>query len=218
MNEFISSKEATRLLHITPKTLRLWASQGKIHFVRTPSGQRRYDLSSIQHVLGGLLVPAPSQKACYCRVSSSKQMDDLDRQKHFLQSRFPNHLMVTDIASGINWKRKGLQTLLDLAMRGHLSEIMVAHRDRLCRFAFELLEWIFSQLKVTLVVLDHEDSKSHDTELADDLLSIIHVYSCRQMGRRRYLHKKNKDLSHPKTEDHAQTMDGDKTIRVQSCS
>jgi hypothetical protein len=78
-----------------------------------------------------------------------------------------------------------------------------------CQFAFELLEWIFSQLKVTLVVLDHEDSKSHDTELADDLLSIIHVYSCRQMGRRRYLHKKNKDLSHPKTEDHAQTMDDD---------
>jgi predicted site-specific integrase-resolvase len=78
---------------------------------------------------------------------------------------------------------------LELAVSGELEEIVVAHRDRLCRFAFELIEFIFSQTKTRIIVLDSEDGKSSEQELADDVLSIIHVYSCRKLGKRRYRNK-----------------------------
>jgi predicted site-specific integrase-resolvase len=122
-------------------------------------------------------------------------MDDLERQKAFFRSKFPDHDLVADIGSGINWKRKGLKTLLEQSMQGKISQVVVAHRDRLCRFAFELLESIFKINGVELLVLDEETHQSSQSELADDILSIIHIYSCRAMGKRRYDSKKNKDLS-----------------------
>jgi predicted site-specific integrase-resolvase len=75
-------------------------------------------------------------------------------------------------------------------MRGELAEVVVAHRDRIARFAFELVEYILEQNGVALVVLDRNgDTASPESDLANDLLSIVHIFSCRQMGRRRY-HKK----------------------------
>jgi predicted site-specific integrase-resolvase len=83
-------------------------------------------------------------------------MDDLERQKAFFRSKFRDHNLVADIGSGINWKRKGLKTILEQSMQGKISQIVVAHRDRLCRFAFELLESIFKINGVELLVLDEE--------------------------------------------------------------
>jgi predicted site-specific integrase-resolvase len=119
--------------------------------------------------------------------------------------------LVTDVGSGINWKRKGLTTILDKAMHGDISEIVVAHRDRLCRFAFELLEWIFERNGVKLVVLNEEKDHSSDQELTDDILSIIHVYSCRKMEKRRYKNKdkENTPIPNPNTTTSIETMDGD---------
>ena len=205
-NEYITTKKTVELLQITPKTLRIWDKENKIRTIRTPSGIRRYNLKDIQNILSCSTPPKEQgkenkQKVCYARVSSQKQMDDLNRQKDFFRSQFPNHLLVTDVASGINWKRKGLQTLLEQSMSGSISEIVVAHRDRLCRFAFELLEWIFKKNGVKLLVLNGNNEQSEDQELADDVLSIIHIYSCRKNGKRRYKKdKENTSLSNPGTE------------------
>ena len=206
--KWITTKKTTELLSITTKTLRIWDQEGKIRTIRTPSNQRRYNLSDIQYIINGYNNTTKKEKICYCRVSSKKQMDDLERQKDFFRSRYPEHILVTDIGSGINWKRKGLKTILDKSMRGDISEVVVAHRDRLCRFAFELLEWIFSTNKVRLLVLNENKEQSSDQELSDDILSIIHVYSCRKMGRRRYKNKENTDISEPKSEKNNDTMDG----------
>ena len=194
-DQHVTNKKATELLQITPKTLRIWDKEGKIRTFRTPSGQRRYNLTDIQNIMGRNPSHDQKEKICYCRVSSSKQVDDLTRQTAFFQSKFPNHIMVTDVGSGINWKRKGFKTILDKAMHHTISEVVVAHRDRLCRFAFELLEWIFHQNGVKLVVLDQENEQSTEQELSDDILSIIHIYSCRKMGKRRYKNKENTSLS-----------------------
>ena len=141
------------------------------------------------------------KKVCYARVSSKKQMDDLDRQKDFFRCNYPNHIVVSDVASGINWKRKGLLSLLESSMRGDISEVVVAHRDRLSRFAFELLEWIFRKNGVELVVLNRNDNQSEEQELSDDVMSIIHVYSCRKNGKRRYkTNQKNTSLSNSSSE------------------
>jgi predicted site-specific integrase-resolvase len=120
--------------------------------------------------------------------------------------------LVTDIGSGINWKRKGLKTILEQSMQGNISEIVVAHRDRLCRFAFDLLEGIFSINGVKLLVLNEKNGESTSKDLADDIMSIIHIYSCREMGRRRYKSKENKTLSECGPEENTKRMDEDEKV------
>jgi predicted site-specific integrase-resolvase len=92
---------------------------------------------------------------------------------------------------------------------------VVAHRDRLCRFAFELIEFIFSKTNSNLIVLDTEAGKSSDQELSEDILSIIHVYSCRSMGKRRYSNKKNSTVPQCEPEEDSEGMDWDDEVGVQ---
>ena len=178
-DDYITTKEAKEISKVTVKTLRLWDKEGKIRTIRTSSNIRRYNIKDIQNIINNSDPDETKEKICYCRVSSREQMDDLDRQKDFFRNKFPTHNLVTDVGSGINWKRKGLTTILDKAMHGDISEVVVAHRDRLSRFAFELLEWIFKRNGVKLVVLNEEKDHSSDKDLTDDILSIIHVYSNR---------------------------------------
>lgn len=206
--QHINTTEAKTILRVTPQTLRNWSKSGKIDTIRTPSGQRLYNKQQIYDLAGIPLDTTKKQKIVYCRVSSKKQMDDLGRQVDFLKSKYPDHIVVTDIGSGINWKRKGLKTILEQSLSGNVEEIVVAHRDRLCRFAFELLEFIFTTTNTKLVVLEHDSNQSTEQELADDLLSIVHIYSCRKMGQRRYKNKTNKDVSKPESKETTTTMDG----------
>jgi putative resolvase len=192
---FVSTKETRKILGVTTKTLVNWSKTGKINTIKSPSGVRLYCFKDIQNILGCDIDIKEKKKIVYCRVSSIKQKDDLNRQTDFFRHEYPDHDVVEDIGSGINWKRKGLKTILEQSMQGYISEVVVAHRDRLCRFGFELIQWIFEINDVKLIVLDRESNKSQDQELTDDILSIIHVYSCRQMGKRRYAVSKNKNLS-----------------------
>lgn len=211
-NNYVPTKTARKILGVTGQTLRNWDNTGKINTIRSPSGARLYSLKDIQNATGSTIVIPEKEKIVYCRVSSKKQIDDLERQKDFFRYRYPDHTVVEDIGSGINWKRKGLKTILEKAMRGDISEVVVAHRDRLCRFAFELIQFILEHNKVKLIVLDSDTGKSGEQELADDILSIIHVYSCKQMGRRRYKVQENKNLPDSGTEENNVAVDGDEQI------
>lgn len=213
-DEYITTNQAREILKVSIKTISRWTKANKIRFITTPAGRKRYNIKDIYNLNVDNINTDEKQKICYCRVSSTKQVDDLERQQTFFREKFPTHKLVTDVGSGINWKRKGLRTILEQSMQGLISEVVVAHRDRLCRFAFELLEWIFLSCKVKLMVLDEEKGHSTDNELAEDILSIIHVYSCRKMGGRRYKNKKNTSLSESKTEDDDEEVDGDKEIHL----
>jgi predicted site-specific integrase-resolvase len=109
-----------------------------------------------------------------------------------MSSRYPNAEIVKDIGSGINFRRKGLLSILQRVKDGDIRSVAIASRDRLCRFAFELLEWYFKQHDVQLLVLDSDD-QSPEQELSDDLLSIVQVFCCRRNGRRRYRTIEDKD-------------------------
>mgnify|MGYP002138631223 CR=1 FL=1 len=167
---------------VHPSTLRRWADAGKIDYRWSPGGTRLYKLPADGLPTGG---EQKKKKVVYARVSSSKQKDDLQRQGDFLLSKFPGHILVTDIGSGINWKRRGLLSILDGADKGDIQEVVVASRDRLCRFAFELVEHVLRSRGVKLIVLDATDA-SPEQELSDDLLSIVQIFCCRRNGKRRY--------------------------------
>lgn len=177
---YVKAAEYSKLFKVHPQTLRRWAESGKVQFKWSPGGIRLYRLPDCADG-----EPVQEKKVVYARVSSAKQKDDLQRQADHLLSKFPGHRLVTDIGSGINWKRKGLLSLLDAANTGDLQEVVVATRDRLCRFAFDLLQHIFTQRGVRLVVLDSADM-SPEQELSDDLLSIVQIFCCRRNGKRRY--------------------------------
>lgn len=191
--EYLPIREASELTGIGPQTLRVYADKGKIEAYRTPTGQRMFSKQSLLGITGHLPTTETKRKIVYCRVSSKKQLDDLERQCQFLRTRYPDHELVTDCGSGINFKRKGLQTLLEQTMLGQLEEIVVAHKDRLCRFGFELIEFVCNHNNTKLIVLDHEEHRSTQQELADDIMAIVTVFACKQMGQRKYKTGKMQD-------------------------
>lgn len=173
------SREAARILGVCPDSLRKWADRGEINYIRTKSGQRRYDVDGY---LGASTTPIT---ICYCRVSSHKQRDDLERQVEFLRNHYPHAEILKDIGSGLNFKRKNLKTILERAMRGTNITLVVAHRDRLARFGIDLIRQVIEQNGGKLVVLD-ETVLSPEQELVNDLLNIVHVFSARMHGLRSY--------------------------------
>lgn len=194
-SQWISNKEARKILDVSPSTLRNYTLSNKIVTVKTNTGRNRYNRESLYAFMGIECneMQKVEKSICYARVSSSKQKDDLGRQIEFFRHKYPNHEVVFYIGSGINWKRKGLQTILEQSMQGNVKEVVVAHRDRLSRFGFELIEFVLNKSGVKLVVHNNKNDKSESEELADDIMSIVHVYSCRQMGKRRYVKKNQRN-------------------------
>ena len=193
--DYCNRREAKEILKVSDSTLRNYYKANKITVVSTGTGQFRYYKPSL-YKLVGINLPIETQKksaVCYARVSSKKQSNDLERQLQFFREKYPNHELVYDIASGLNWDRKGLRSILERTMSGGISEVIIAHRDRLCRFGFELLEFIFKKNDVQLYVLNKTTS-DETTDLSEDIMSIIHVYSCRQMDTGRYS-KETKDTN-----------------------
>lgn len=191
---YVKPQVASKELGVSIQTLRNWAKNDQITFVTGPGGGRLYNTKSITFKQSENV---PS-KYIYCRVSCSKQKEDLQRQINFLKEKYKDHTVVTDIASGINFKRKGLKRILDEAIKGNIREIVVAHKDRLCRISWEHFHWLFTRLGVNIIVEDREEH-SPESELQDDLFSIIHVFSCRHYGQRR--NYTDKGISESKSEE-----------------
>ncbi|AGE53675.1 resolvase [Acanthocystis turfacea Chlorella virus GM0701.1] len=196
MDGYISGSKVKELLNVSDWTLRHWADTGKIKSIRTPGGQRRYDISTFRASKRDHEVEDNRKIICYARVSSRGQKDDLQRQIGFLERHCPEGIVITDIASGINWKRKGLASILELSVQGDIREVVVAARDRLCRFAFELLERMLALHDVRITVLDSEGC-SPEQELSDDLLGIVQIFCCRRNGKRRYIRRPDPFFSTP---------------------
>lgn len=195
MNEQLySPKQLSDLLKVTPETLREWHKKGVIQATTTQGGHRRY-------IYNGQSDVSDNRKGfIYCRVSSSKQRGDLERQIAFMQKQFPTFEVVQDIGSGLNFKRKGLSWLLEQVMSGNVSKVVVAHRDRLCRFGYELIVQVLQHFNTTLEVFGHDSVKEPITELGEDLLSIITVFSARYHGARKYkVQQKDKNLPKRRT-------------------
>ena len=131
---YVPSREASRILGVHPQTLRTWARKGRISYIRTEGNQRRYDVDSY------IGLSKPTLTVCYCRVSSKKQSPDLKRQVAFMRERYPDAEIVSDVGSGLNFKRKGLLAILERVHQGDKLRVVVAYRDRLARFGTELIE------------------------------------------------------------------------------
>lgn len=180
MVRYVTPREAMQILQVSDKTLRNWDEDGRIASIRTPAGHRRYDIDSV-------LSPVKKHRKTllYCRVSSAKQKHDLERQADYLQSLFTHGEVIKEVGSGLNYRRKGLLSLLGQVLSGDVSEVVVSYKDRLARFGVELIEWYCEQFDCKLVVLNRSDL-SPEREMVEDILAIVHCFSCRLYGLRKY--------------------------------
>ncbi|NEQ83018.1 MAG: IS607 family transposase [Moorea sp. SIO2I5] len=193
----IPLRKAVELTGLSKNTLRKYADDGTIRCEKTPGGTRLFDVESLL-TFGNSSSSSRSDHftICYCRVSSTKQKDDLARQIAYMHSLFPQAEIIKDIGSGLNYKRKGLRSILERVVRGDQLTIVVACRDRLTRFGFELIEYLVGINGGKILVLDQPES-CPESELIADLLSIIQVFSCRVHGLRKYGSKIKKDPDIP---------------------
>ena len=198
--KYIVSRKAAETLGVHSNTLRKWAKEGKIEFITAASGQRRYNVD------GYLGTAKQLETVCYCRVSSYKQKDDLERQVEFMSEKYPDARIVKDIGSGLGFKRKGLLSILESACSGDSISLVVAYKDRLARWGYDIIKWIVERSGGKIVVLNRIEL-SPESELTNDLLSILHVFSCRMHGLRSYKLKIAKDFTDKGTKKDIQSMD-----------
>lgn len=197
---YVCSNSASKQLGVSASTLRRWLADGRIQAIKAPSGHNLYDISPFVHDEHSTAT-APTavvttrrrrvtsegeepEDYIYARVSSAKQRGDLQRQVEFLLEHYPGYRILSDVGSGLNFKRPGLRTLLERSRAGLVKSVVVAQRDRLCRFAFDLLEYVLALNGTSLVVHQSDDTPSDRDELADDLMAINTVFICRMQGRR----------------------------------
>ncbi|CAM9311731.1 unnamed protein product, partial [Hapterophycus canaliculatus] len=120
----------------------------------------------------------------YARVSSAKQKEDLRRQEQFIKDSCPGISILSDTGPGLDFQRKSFKKLLRHIMQGQVDRVLVAYKDRLCRFAFEIIQFVCDENNTELVVFNQNENSSPETELMEDLMAVVHVFSSRLYGKR----------------------------------
>lgn len=202
---FIGIREASNATGLSEASLRRFFDQGFISGYKTPAGQRMFNTKSIdtfRNVNSDGHSDAQETEVSrinivYTRVSTKSQQDDLERQISFVRQFIEekglnsnNYTFISDIGSGINFNKKGFNRILDISMQGNIGEVIISNKDRLSRFGYDLIEKIISKGGGKITVIQDPRANSSEQELAEDLLSIVHIYSCRQMGKRSHRNSK----------------------------
>jgi len=181
--------EAARILGTTPDTLRKWELAGEIVPTRkTRGGTRYYDVSELLKLDSG-----EYPTIGYARVSSSDQKADLDRQHSMLEAYCAakgwRTEIIRDLGSGMNYRKKGLMTLLEKILRKQIKRLVLTHKDRLLRFGSELVFTLCEIQGIEIIIIHKGEQPTFEEELAQDVLEIITVFSARLYGSRSRKHK-----------------------------
>ena len=185
--KFYSIQEVTKILNVTAQTLRNWDKTGKlIPNHKTVSGYRYYTEEQIENLLGKN-TKSNRKIIGYCRVSSNKQKDDLERQienvKQYMYGKGYSFEIISDIGSGINYNKKGLNKLIKEITENKIEKIVILYKDRLLRFGFEIIENLCKDKGTIIEIIDNTE-KTEEQELVEDLVQIITVFSCKLNGKR----------------------------------
>ena len=184
---------AAKLLGTTPGQLRKWEANGELLPARKTQGGTRY--YAIADLFGRSAAASPEEPltVCYARVSSHDQKADLDRQQAALEAYCATKgwrtRVIRDLGSGMNYRKKGLQELLELILHRRFERLVITHQDRLLRFGAELVFRLCELQGIEIVILHQGEQPSFEEELAQDVLEIITVFSARLYGSRSHRSK-----------------------------
>lgn len=187
--KYYSIGEFANRIGKTIQTLRNWDKKNILKPSHvTQGGTRYYSQEQLNHFLGLKSEKQINKKIVgYCRVSSHKQKDDLERQienvKTYMYAKGYQFEIITDIGSGINYNKKGLNQLIDMVTNSEVEKIVMLYKDRLIRFGYELIENLCNKFGTTIEIIDNTE-KTEQQELVEDLVQIVTVFSCRLQGKR----------------------------------
>ena len=189
---YVTAKEIKENLRISGVTLMKWKNSGKIKYRKLSDRKVLYDIDSVESTEEQ--DNYNFKNVIYARVSTSGQKNDLQNQIEVIKNyMLSNGILVdeiySDIASGMNEKRKQFNELMKSVFKREIKTIYITFKDRLSRFGFEYFREIFNYFGTKIVVLDdkEETNKTYQQELIEDLLAIIHLYSMKL-----YTNRKNK--------------------------
>ena len=203
----LTISQAAAQMGVSAPTLRRWDRCGILTPFRTAGNHRRYSLASIRAFLGRCREikndesARPERKdeseqavrkaAVYARVSQpiQRQHGDLDRQVDRLKKvaskrGYKVSSTYTDVASGLNDKRRGLRRMFKDAAGGKFSRVFITYPDRLSRFCVAYLERHLAAFNVDLFYTDKHDKDTPQAELVSDMMAIIASFSGRLHGLR----------------------------------
>ena len=191
MKDIYWPKEFGKVLGKAVVTLQKWDRKGIRRACRTTTNRRYYNHEQFLQVIGQKAFEQISIR--YCRISGSGQKGDLASQKRAVEqfciaTGKAVAEKIEDVGSGLNYKREGFIRLMEMVERGEVSEIVIAQKDRLVRFGFEWFQKFCSDHGCRITVMNAE-SLSPEAEMTKDLLSIIHGFSGRLYGLRKYKKK-----------------------------
>lgn len=201
---FLTIKEASEMLGISTETLRNWERDNKIIPTYTTGGHRRFPRIEIEKLAGTYQEPTipvrQNRTAIYCRISSheQKQKGDLERQigRMTTEALKRNYSIVSvfdEVGSGMNDNRKKLQKMFELVESKQIDIVFIEHKDRLSRFCFNYLVSYFNSYGVKIEMIEDVLSKSYESELVEDILSLMASFSAKIYGRRSHQNRKKKE-------------------------
>ena len=183
-------RDFAELLGISVKTLQRWDRDGVLKANRTPTDRRYYTYDQYLQFKGIQTKNDIRDVAIYARVSTRNQKDDLKNQVEFLK-QFCNskgiivNQCIEDFGSGLNYNRKKWNKLLEEVMENKIKTIVISNKDRFIRFGFDWFEKFCEKFNTKIVVVNNE-ILSPNEELVQDVISILHVFSCKLYGLRKY--------------------------------
>lgn len=185
MDGYLPRAKASKALNIHYHTLTRLAKDNEIETIKIGE-QHLYNVKKYLESKG-LYKNINKRNICYCRVSSHKQKEDLERQINYMKKAYPYHEIITDIASGLNYEREGLKKLIRYALKGEISEVVIAYKDRLTRFGYELIEWLIKENSNGVIkIINNQEETTPIEEVSKDIIAIMNVYVAKINGLRKY--------------------------------
>lgn len=192
MENTITITKAAEMLGVTVKMLQRWGWEGRlVPVARTSTNRRVYTVTQVQ-AFQGLRTAGhvPSRVVAYCRVSSQAQRPDLAKQRAVLEQfcaacGLADVEVVSEISGGLNFSRKKFVALMQAIDRYEVTTLVIAHQDRLVRFGFVWFAQFCADHGCEILVLNQE-ALSPEQEMVQDLLTIVHCFSARLSGLRKY--------------------------------
>ena len=183
-------KDFAELLGVSVKTLQRWDRDGILKANRTPTDRRYYTYDQYLQFKGINTVEDNREIVIYARVSTRNQKDDLKNQVEFLKTFCNSKGMIVsqcieDFGSGLNYNRKKWNQLLNEVMDNKIKTIVISNKDRFIRFGYDWFEKFCEKFHTSIIVVNNE-TLSPNEELVQDIISILHVFSCRLYGLRKY--------------------------------
>ena len=194
---YYKPKDFAELLGVSVKTLQRWDRDGILKANRTPTDRRYYTYDQYLQFKGIQTENDIRDTVIYARVSTRNQKDDLQNQVEFLK-QFCNakgiivNQCIEDFGSGLNYNRKKWNKLLDEVMENKIKTIVISNKDRFIRFGYDWFEKFCEKFNTKIIIVNNE-TLSPNEELVQDIISILHVFSCGLYGLRKYKNQIEED-------------------------